>query len=309
RVFRPRTDLLPGIAGDTVITTNSLGVRGPELPETPDAYRILCIGGSSTECLYLDDAETWPHLLMERLAGSGARPVWVGNAGIGGYSTRHHLPFVAASELMDRIDCLVVQVGLNDFGRFTSGMDERYDAALSPKPLWYRSRICSFGRALWTRWKALEVEDQAGTGYARRRRRRRQAVVHDGLPDLRPGLESYERRIRAMIARCREWGVRIVFTSQPVLWREDLPESAQRLLWCGWLKDGRYVTVRRLREGMDRYNALTRSVCEETGAGFIDLSPLDGRLDLFYDDCHFNEPGAREVARLVADWFADHPPP
>ena len=39
----------------------------------------------------------------------------------------------------------------------------------------------------------------------------------------------------------------------------------------------------------------------------IDLSALDGDPAMFYDDCHFTETGAREVARLVADWFLAHP--
>ncbi|GAF94428.1 unnamed protein product, partial [marine sediment metagenome] len=28
----------------------------------------------------------------------------------------------------------------------------------------------------------------------------------------------------------------------------------------------------------------------------------------FYDDCHFNEAGAGEVARILGDWFLAHPP-
>jgi hypothetical protein len=43
-------------------------------------------------------------------------------------------------------------------------------------------------------------------------------------------------------------------------------------------------------------------------AEFIDLSAMNGTPEFFYDDCHFNEAGAREVSRRVADWFRHHPP-
>ncbi len=35
---------------------------------------------------------------------------------------------------------------------------------------------------------------------------------------------------------------------------------------------------------------------------FVDLSSLNGQPQYFCDDCHFTEAGAREVARIVADW-------
>jgi len=51
---------------------------------------------------------------------------------------------------------------------------------------------------------------------------------------------------------------------------------------------------------MERYNAVLQSVCREWDVAWIDLRSLQGREELFYDDCHFNEAGAREVAAIVA---------
>src|SRR5438067_380709 len=63
----PPLATMPGIHDGTRYTINSRGVRGPELPSRDAAYRILCVGCQTTECLFLDDDETWPHLLMEHL--------------------------------------------------------------------------------------------------------------------------------------------------------------------------------------------------------------------------------------------------
>ena len=68
RWFQPLPDIMPGIKGPAHVTTNSLGLRGRELDTTaPQEFRILAIGGSTTECLYLDDAATWPALVEQIL--------------------------------------------------------------------------------------------------------------------------------------------------------------------------------------------------------------------------------------------------
>ena len=90
KVFRPYQDVMPGISGESEFIVNSHGVRGDEL--TPQhTYRILAIGGSTTECKYLDQSETWAYLLQETINENTNHSVWVGNAGMSGTTTRHHL--------------------------------------------------------------------------------------------------------------------------------------------------------------------------------------------------------------------------
>lgn len=83
---------LIGIASDGAFSTNSHGLRGPEFSKDDD-YRILCIGGSTTECLYLDDRAALPALLADGLNGEDER-VWVGNAGRAGLNSYDHIVIV-----------------------------------------------------------------------------------------------------------------------------------------------------------------------------------------------------------------------
>src|SRR5262249_515888 len=81
RRFYPSQIELGGTSETARFTVNSRGFRGSEPPS--NAIRILCIGGSTTECLYLDDSVAWPELLMEHLNRDPARlPVHVENAGM-----------------------------------------------------------------------------------------------------------------------------------------------------------------------------------------------------------------------------------
>lgn len=66
--FRAQTEIapgLPGMSGRHVFSTNNLGFRGDALaiPKPAGEFRVFAIGGSTTECLYLDDTETMPAVL------------------------------------------------------------------------------------------------------------------------------------------------------------------------------------------------------------------------------------------------------
>src|SRR5262245_28284081 len=53
-----------GVAPVAHLHINSRGIRGSEWSRNrSQEYRILAVGGSTTESLYLDDARTWPALL------------------------------------------------------------------------------------------------------------------------------------------------------------------------------------------------------------------------------------------------------
>ena len=314
RVFEPAPGVMPGIQGAARYTTDVMGVRTPGVPRQGYGYHVLCIGGSTTECTYLDDAATWPALLM-RYANdvSGEPRIWVGNVGFSGFATTDHLRFLRTSKLVKHFDCFVIQPGINDLYPVLAGEDveihvNRNRPPEGRRPLWARSNFIQFYHDLRrTVPVGAGIEDRDGADYDTRRQKRRAAPIRDVPPDLDAALGAYKDRLRAIIEACRERSLTVVFTTQPVLWAEGLSEDAQAWCWFGWLADGPYLSIPALRHAMDRYNEALLTVCQEAGVPCVDLSSMNGREALFYDDCHFNEAGAREVARLLADWFLAHP--
>lgn len=81
-----RSTVLPGISEAGGFHTNSEGIRGDEFA-SEQKYRILAVGGSTTECLYLDDKEAWPYLLQTKISQSKDAPIWVGSIGYGAATT------------------------------------------------------------------------------------------------------------------------------------------------------------------------------------------------------------------------------
>ena len=61
--------------GPNVFTTNNMGFRGDELtmPKPANEFRIFMVGGSTTECLYLDDSKALTRVLQNELNPAAAQ--------------------------------------------------------------------------------------------------------------------------------------------------------------------------------------------------------------------------------------------
>ncbi len=76
----------------TPVRINSLGLRGPEIPELPDhGLRILVLGDSFVAGFEVEWDETFPALLEQGLERRLEFPVQVINAGVRGYGTDQSL--------------------------------------------------------------------------------------------------------------------------------------------------------------------------------------------------------------------------
>ena len=74
--FRMDPKVFPRLSTEIRFTANRAGARGPELHETGRGYRIVACGGSSTECVALDDKEAWPAVVENILTTPANRCNW-----------------------------------------------------------------------------------------------------------------------------------------------------------------------------------------------------------------------------------------
>ena len=334
RTFHPVPGVMPGVAGESRFQTNSRGLRADEIVET-HAYRILTLGGSTTECLYLDQAEAWPQLLQETLNGVAKAPrTWVGNAGMSGRNSRHHLMALRHIALQEvKIDAVVLLAGVNDLSiRLSQG--DGYDPLTMHKPEAARKLVAETFTGLergdprdpWIKrtvlWQLLRglknrlinplpiagEQDQAGVIYRTWRKHRQEATnLIRTLPDLTSSLDEYARNVKEMAELARAKSVRLIVVTQPTMWRPGLPDDLESLLWFGGVGDFQvhpgqpYYSVDALAEGIKRYNDVLLQQCASERIECIDLSALEKDTTVFYDDVHFNEAGSRKVARIISD--------
>lgn len=308
---------------------NSDGLRADELRPDHD-LRILCVGGSTTECLVVDQRDAWPSalqsLLQEELPG---RRVWVGNSGRSGLNSLDHV--VQLERLLPQLegcDTVLLLAGVNDLTVALSG--RAAPSSRTPMTLAERSfeqvplDQARFGpwfkrTALWRclrAWKERRLEGgkvqrDVARALGRWRSHRASASARlDRLPPLEQHLAQFARNLERAVAACRLHGARVVLVTQPALWRGDLSAADEARLWMGGVGDFMeqprcaYYTARALREALDLYNSTVQGVARRTGAQLLDL---DARLprdrSVFYDDVHFHAEGARRVAREAADFL------
>jgi hypothetical protein len=284
--------------------------------------------------------ETWPALLQSKLDGVAGRRLWVGNAGKGGVTTRHHiLQLRHLFKQVRAVDTVVLLVGFNDLS-CRLARDTRYDPhflerdgceeslmleAFSVLPvgrnraiprhkrtaLWHLARTFSY-RYL----RSNQIQDREGRYLVSWREHRRNAsAIRDRLPDLAPALEEYARNIDRIIDICRERSVRPIFLTQPVMWRPGLAPELEQLLCFGVIGrfqgrvDQEYYSVAALAAAMNRYNETLRERCVARGVECLDLAArLPHDTTVFYDDCHFNERGAEQVAGFIASYLLQREP-
>src|SRR5262249_34797705 len=120
-------DGLPGMKGPNVFTTNNMGFRGDDLimPKPANELRIFMVGGSSTECLYLDDARTITRVLQDKLSREPANnlTVKVYNAGKSGDAIDDHCSMIVHRIVHLQPDVIILFAGINDLTRSMRNYD------------------------------------------------------------------------------------------------------------------------------------------------------------------------------------------
>ncbi len=320
--FEPDGKIMPGISDHARFTINSFGFRSPRLQSIDKPVgvrRIFCIGGSTTECIYLDDQEVWTEQLNQRLQARMRPDVTVDviNAGYAGHSTREHITMLAQRVIPFDPDLVIVMAGFNDLqvqmarDYSPNREDERSRYTLYagwiPKSKYL---ICSVSQLM-----RRVVLMRHGPGRRNVRGKFKQDLRgkwHEWMreklaklpierlddPNCFPYPE-FEQNMRSLISICRANDISVLLLTQPAIYRSDLNEYEKSLLWFNL--GGRHYSASDMALLLNRYNECTRRIAEQLDVPLIDLAAqLPRDTSVFYDDCHFNVSGSTAVAKSIA---------
>lgn len=329
--FDMQRGLLPGVDGRVEFQTNGEGMIGDAISNTAD-FRILTIGGSTTECLMLGSEGGWPYLLQSKLNKSYAnRQIWIGNLGRSGLHSEDHI--LALKHLipeLPKIDALIILVGANDLQkRMTLQKDyasfedpELYSHAFHIYPNRHNGSFLKRTN-VWALIKKIKKQydfsknqemshDEVESFFLKNRMKRKESPKVDTLPDLTNAANEYKRRILEIIKIARSQKIRIIFLTQPTIWKENFPENWERYLLTGGVnipgtsKRAEYYSVEALMKGMEIYNQRVIEACAESDVEIIDLASMIPKdTTYFYDDMHFNKKGATEISSIMTHYFKE----
>ena len=265
--INPNPEYLPGTIGPTLFSTNHRGFRGDD-PYEADLL-ILVLGGSTTEGFYLDDKNTWPQVMANKLNKNGSfGKVVAANAAKAGLQIRHY--YLQAMELLpelEKVRFTIILPGPNDVMSFYSEpykkiinsrkLDEiAFGYVAASSPLWSRELIQSefnfFKNIAKNQIKRLLMkihlkkpskgafwQDSDGAMYKEKRRDRLLAekidLPHELYPMLDERLEYYRKYMRKTIDEIILNKCLPVLVTHPVNYFDGMPETEKRLWYIGHL--------------------------------------------------------------------------
>lgn len=313
---------LIGVAGRNHFTTNGHGFRGDPLvmPKPEGEYRVFLMGGSTMECLYLDDADSVDAVLQRALQQrvGAARTVKVFNTGKSGEKSDDHLAMYAQRVAHLEPDLVIAVLGFNDFRAGWWRYDYRHYGRGGPfanpptldVPLLLRMVLTEFQLPRYVqaaldraRGQSAEATLQAiplATAYHDKVELRRALPVVDVPPEINP--EAYRRNLEALVGMIRAQGTSVILGTQGASWNAEPGSPLHDWHWMQTGPEGRFAFRNDvLMEKLAIFNAITRDVAARQGVPLYDAaSILEPTPDHYYDDVHWNVGGARRVALDLA---------
>ncbi len=282
----------------TSFTTNSLGYRGGEFKD--GEYRIFAVGGSTTECLYIDDKQQWPYLLQNKLNGAGHN-VNVQNAGKSGDAVDDHIAMIAHKIVHLNPDLIIVYMGINDVLRLVCNDNPlKYDRPGQKIPVFKHalSELQLYRRLHNVISKNKHKYNIAfDSDYADKAAYIRGFPLSDSIPEIDTAF--FKKKMDVLLDICKNSsGAEVVFVPQLATWHTD-DEELKKWQWLTEICGIRY-RPEVLAGVMAEVNSMIAEECQKHGIPLIEIH-IEPTSEYFYDDCHFNPKGCQEFADILFD--------
>src|ERR1043166_2993450 len=303
---------LPGMKGPNVFTTNNMGFRGDDLimPKPANEFRIFMVGGSTTECMYIDDANAINRVLQNELnkhPGNVTFKVHV--AAKSGDAIDDPCSMIVHRIVQLQPDMIVLLAGINDLTRSINNYD--YLHYVQPEPLdrfrylKYLATESQIVRRLYFLFnRPAQNVTQVFQTIQLHSEFREKVRLCNSLPvsSERPRVDTsaYLTNLKSIAGVAQSHGIKLVLMTQQTTWNG--PENANLKEWH-WIlcRSGKRYREDFMEEALTSLNDLTRQVASQYSIPLYDLSrTMPKSRDFFYDDVHFNDRGARETAAGLA---------
>lgn len=299
---------------NSVHTKNSLGFRGSEWSNSANKIKILTVGGSTTECFFVDDKLTWSNNLSDLLGND----FLLNNAGLNGHSSVGHIKLLEDNIKSIKPDFIIFLIGINDLALCQNGTNKFDEHSKSQKALIFISEysrlvnmIHSFYRSYQAKkmglsdtieWDLLKRSKEAQSG-----NNVDQISQNKQISDCQV---EYGIRIQKLISICNQERIKPIFLTQPLLFGDAIDPITN--LDLGKFKVYNQ-TGKEYYADIHIFNKTLINVCNTNNVKYVDLAELLPKSSaFFYDDMHFSDMGCKKVAELLYNdlktyWKSNYP--
>lgn len=301
---------LSGMPREGRFTTNNYGFRGDSLvfPKPVNEIRLFIVGGSTVECLYLDDTLALNFQLQNVLNSRTAegRTYKVYGAGKSGDASDDHVAMISQRIVHLEPDIIVLLAGVNDLFRAIYNHDYLHlaqTATVSQKENVWKLAATEFQiprrlHALKKIWFPTDEEIQTRVSrtsdYAQKVKLCMAAPPSNVPP--RVDLSSFQRNLLSIIGLCKANNITLLLMTQPSTWNSTSDPRTRNWHWL-LLMNGFRFSEPAMDSALGLYNDVTRSCSRMYDVPLYDLAAeIPKSLQYFYDDVHLNVEGVKLVA-------------
>ena len=308
---------LPGVKGQNRFSTNNMGFRGDYLaiPKPKTEFRIFMIGGSTTECLYLDDAESINAVLQQELQKNfdTARSFKVYNAGKSGDASDDHISMLVHRIVHLDPDMIIVLAGFNDLLRSIAKHDNLHFVKktnnLEKHPfLHLLATEFQIPRRLYYAVKGISASEQEvletitlKSNYKQKIALRKSAPASSEKP--RTDTDAYSRNLKTIYGVAKAHAIQTILMTQQSTWASPVDPEARDWHWLRY-RGGRDYREDVMSEALESFNDVVRQISKTYSIPLYDLEKrMPKSSEFFYDDVHFNVKGSRTAAKELAGFI------
>lgn len=318
--FTQAEEGLPGLGGKKRFSTNNYGFRGEEmvLPKPDDEYRVFIIGGSTTECLYLDDSESVDRTLQDALAKNnpGSKKIKVYGAGKSGDRSDHHISMLVHRVTQMQPDMVIVFAGMNDLSASIFNHDYLHRGSNTRVSRFIMFRIFStefqIPRYLYRAAENVIPEYRGRrvlesltleSNYKSKIELRKNAPITDKVPVLKK--EEYRNNLKTLAGVAKGHGFKMIFMTQASTWNSKVDPDAKNWHWMTY-RDGATYKEEVMDKSLEEMNDVMREVGVELTIPVYDLARnIPKSTEYFYNDIHFNVTGARKAGEDLGKFILE----
>jgi len=302
-----RNNINPKLDSVIINTRNKLGFRGPEMPENFKNYlSIITVGGSTTECKFLNDNKTWPFLTGKFLENY-FRNIWLNNAGLDGHSTYGHQVLLNDYIIKLQPKVITFLVGVNDVETDQPSFHDKLNTkGAYPDFIHFitnNSEVISLVQNFARGWRAQKLNNTTQKLLAFDKNNDLilpDSVFEKRIEDQNKYLPGFQKRIEQLADTCIAHNILPVFITQPSLFGEGIDSASGVNLET--FKIEKDLNGKLLWQMLEKYNDVTKKICTEKNIPVIDLAHLMPKNSIyFYDQSHFTNVGAEKVAELISE--------
>jgi lysophospholipase L1-like esterase len=271
---------------------------------------LVFLGGSTTECLYMEEENRFPYLAGRLLEKKTGLKVNSYNGGRAGNNSLHSLDILLNKVIPLNPDIVVLMENINDLSILlyekTYWNRNPTRAPLVEKPPTFKTVLKNFEenlhliRDLTIPNLSRELKELLHSGKADEFGRVRGQKITIDRGHL---VKQFSLNLQAFIDLCRVRGIIPVLMTQESRLTDRPDDLIARLV--GQMETQHGISYREFKEVFDLMNRTIREVGAQRGVLVIDLArAVPPTPEYLVDTTHFNDQGSRHAAGLISEGLA-----